>query len=65
MTELVAAENPEKAELRRKSDIMEGKFDHINPYPGDAGIFWREDPSRARPLESEDEAGTHKCRWEG
>jgi len=41
MPELVAAENPEEAELRRKSEIMEGKFDHTNPYPGDAGIFWR------------------------
>ena len=38
------------------SDIMEGKFDHRNTYPGDAGILWREDSSWAKPLETEETA---------
>jgi hypothetical protein len=38
------------------SEIMEGKFDHRNPYPGDAGISWREDPGWAKPIESEGSA---------
>ena len=36
------------------SEIMEGKFDHRNRYPGDAGIRWREDPGWAAPIESEE-----------
>jgi hypothetical protein len=31
---------------------MEGKFDHRNRYPGDAGMMWREDPSWAKPIET-------------
>ncbi len=36
------------------SEIMQGKFDHRNRYPDDAGIRWREDPEWAKPIESEE-----------
>ena len=26
------------------SETLTGGYDHRNPYPGDAGILWREDP---------------------
>jgi hypothetical protein len=42
------------------SEIIEGKFDHRNPYPGDAGILWREDPGWARPIESEESGGSDR-----
>ena len=35
------------------SEIITGEYDHRNPYPGDAGITWREDEGWAKPLETE------------
>ena len=42
------------------SEIIEGKFDHHNPYPGDTGILWREDPGWARPIESGESGGSER-----
>ena len=35
-------------------DIIEGRFDHREPYPDDAGIHWREDPGWAKPFDTEE-----------
>jgi len=40
------------------SEILTGGYDHRNPYPGDAGILWREDPGWAKPIESEEPGGS-------
>ena len=36
------------------SEILTGEYDHRNPYPGDAGITWREDENWAKPIETEE-----------
>ena len=42
------------------SETLTGGYDHRNPYPGDAGILWREDPGWARPIESEESRGSDR-----
>ena len=39
-------------------EIIEGKFDHRDLYPGYAGILWHEEPGWARPIEEE----VQRCR---
>ena len=42
------------------SETLTGGYDHCNPYPGDAGILWREDPGWAKPIESEESGGSDR-----
>lgn len=42
------------------SEILTGGYDHRNPYSGDAGILWREDPGWAKPIESEEPGGSDR-----
>jgi len=42
------------------SETLTGGYDHRNPYPGDAGILWREDPGWAKPVESEESGGSDR-----
>jgi hypothetical protein len=36
------------------AEILTGAYDHRNPYPGDAGITWREDEGWAKRIGTED-----------